>query len=375
MKAMHLFRDSVLLPIVTTFIFFAGCSTTSKIDAADRSPARAIPIAKPRTIEDDKAFIDAAHAKDMGRRTRRPHVGHWIKPGIRKASIDDFNLQHSKIIALTFDDGPGPGTAAVLKMLADFHIEATFFVLGKNASENPNLLISDRFLRSDGMQNIVGNHSYDHPDFTTLTDKPDEIFHQIYDTHQIIKSTLDYISVGEMSKQSNGVFYFRAPFGNWSSDDTVDLDAAEMKFGTQAKILDNYYGPIEWDIGGRISCSDPVKDAKDSSVMCGGQQLLEAADWDCWDNHFTVDECATGYFNQIVSLENQGGVILSHDIFPETAELWRNLIPRLQALGYKFVRLDKIHSMNQVHIHKIVHRPKNHRPHEKSTVSPSVFGH
>lgn len=63
-----------------------------------------------------------------------------------------------KVVALTFDDGPDPlYTGAVLDILRDKEVKATFFILGKNASENPNLLqrISD-----EGHE--IGNHGYSH---------------------------------------------------------------------------------------------------------------------------------------------------------------------------------------------------------------------
>jgi peptidoglycan/xylan/chitin deacetylase (PgdA/CDA1 family) len=42
--------------------------------------------------------------------------------------------------ALTFDDGPSPGTAAVLDVLRDAGVHATFFVLARNAERYPSLV-------------------------------------------------------------------------------------------------------------------------------------------------------------------------------------------------------------------------------------------
>ena len=46
----------------------------------------------------------------------------------------------SRLVALTFDDGPGPDTPAVLAALDGAGARATFFVLGGNALERPDLV-------------------------------------------------------------------------------------------------------------------------------------------------------------------------------------------------------------------------------------------
>jgi peptidoglycan/xylan/chitin deacetylase (PgdA/CDA1 family) len=61
-------------------------------------------------------------------------------------------------VALTFDDGPMPGTTgAVLDALADLGVRATFFCVGRNAERHPALL--QRIL-SEG--HAVGSHSHTH---------------------------------------------------------------------------------------------------------------------------------------------------------------------------------------------------------------------
>src|ERR1700719_1416409 len=44
-----------------------------------------------------------------------------------------------KIIALTFDDGPGRTTPAILELLKQHHIRATFFMLGDQVEEFPDI--------------------------------------------------------------------------------------------------------------------------------------------------------------------------------------------------------------------------------------------
>ena len=60
-------------------------------------------------------------------------------------------------IALTFDDGPGPSTPAVLDALRDAGTRATFFVLGRQADQHPELI---RRIVADGHE--IASHGYDH---------------------------------------------------------------------------------------------------------------------------------------------------------------------------------------------------------------------
>jgi peptidoglycan/xylan/chitin deacetylase (PgdA/CDA1 family) len=59
--------------------------------------------------------------------------------------------------ALTFDDGPGPSTPAILDALRAEGVRATFFVLGRQARQHPDLV---RRMRDEGHQ--IASHGYDH---------------------------------------------------------------------------------------------------------------------------------------------------------------------------------------------------------------------
>jgi peptidoglycan/xylan/chitin deacetylase (PgdA/CDA1 family) len=77
------------------------------------------------------------------------------------AADDPWNGQ----IFLTFDDGPG-GTCTdeILAVLEANNAKATFFQLGQNAQRDP---ARSRAVLAAG--HALGNHSWDHPDMTTLT--------------------------------------------------------------------------------------------------------------------------------------------------------------------------------------------------------------
>lgn len=64
----------------------------------------------------------------------------------------------SKVVYLTFDDGPIPeATPFVLETLAHYDIKATFFVVGDNVRKYPDIF---RQIVEAGHR--VGNHTYNH---------------------------------------------------------------------------------------------------------------------------------------------------------------------------------------------------------------------
>jgi peptidoglycan/xylan/chitin deacetylase (PgdA/CDA1 family) len=72
----------------------------------------------------------------------------------------------SQEVALTFDDGPNdPYTSQILDILANYHIHATFFLIGKNVELYPD---TARRILAEG--NVIGNHSYSHHANHALTE-------------------------------------------------------------------------------------------------------------------------------------------------------------------------------------------------------------
>ncbi len=69
----------------------------------------------------------------------------------------------NKVIALTFDDGPGPHTAHLLDILDQYGAKATFFLIGSKVSSQANVV---RSIHARGHQ--LGNHSWSHPELPKL---------------------------------------------------------------------------------------------------------------------------------------------------------------------------------------------------------------
>ena len=86
-----------------------------------------------------------------------------------------------RVIALTFDDGPGPFTPQVLSVLEQYHVPATFFEIGENIVQYPQYT---RMLADAGYP--VEDHTWTHPDLSTI---PESQFpYQIDQTQQEIQS-------------------------------------------------------------------------------------------------------------------------------------------------------------------------------------------
>lgn len=62
-----------------------------------------------------------------------------------------------RTVALTFDDGPGPATPAVLDILHRNGVHATFFVIGQRVAAEPDVV---QRIAADG--HALGNHSWSH---------------------------------------------------------------------------------------------------------------------------------------------------------------------------------------------------------------------
>ena len=86
-----------------------------------------------------------------------------------------------QIVYLTFDDGPDDkNTPAILDILKENQVPATFYVLGVMAEQNPEVL---KRIFEEG--HAIGNHSYDH-DYKKLYVSPWTFIEQMIKTDEII---------------------------------------------------------------------------------------------------------------------------------------------------------------------------------------------
>lgn len=126
-------------------------------------------------------------------------------------------------IALTFDDGPHPlYTKPLLDGLRERDVKATFFLMGKNAEEYPQLV---RQMKEDG--HLIGNHTYSH---LQLNHSNAEQFKQELEHTSSLLENL----TGETPE------FVRPPFGTW-----------EKKFEEELNMF-----PVLWTIDPLDWCSN-----------------------------------------------------------------------------------------------------------------------
>ncbi|GGV15215.1 hypothetical protein GCM10010495_31700 [Kitasatospora herbaricolor] len=104
-----------------------------------------------------------------------------------------------RVVAITIDDGPDPRyTPAVLALLRQYGIRATFFVIGQNAAEYPSLIRAI----ADGGHHLA-NHTWSHPELRRLPEAA-------------VRTELQRTS--ELLEKATGraTTWFRAPGGDWS---------------------------------------------------------------------------------------------------------------------------------------------------------------
>jgi peptidoglycan/xylan/chitin deacetylase (PgdA/CDA1 family) len=126
-----------------------------------------------------------------------------------------------KVVALTFDAGANADAVpTILATLAAKGVPATFFLTGRWVEAYPDLA------EEIGATYPVGNHSYSHPDLTTLSDA--EVRQELDQAQQAIQP-----ATGQDPRP-----LFRFPFGAWS-DHEIDLVNQEG------------YGAVNWTVDTR----------------------------------------------------------------------------------------------------------------------------
>lgn len=194
-------------------------------------------------------------------------------------------------VALTFDDGPSPeGTELILALLKKYNIPATFFMIGEKVEKYPELMA---LVRASGHQ-VVGNHSWDHPNFhdISVAEQGDEVLRDEAALATDVTTKL-----------------FRYPYGN-SSCATNELVRARGY-----KIVGWHIDSCDWafDKNGSV-------DAKEA-ISCG-----------------VLPQYRDDYVGHVVSAARarKGGIILMHEIHPNTLKKLEQIIVAMQADGFIF---------------------------------------
>ena len=185
-------------------------------------------------------------------------------------------------IAMTFDDGPSQKlTPKLLDLLAAHHIKATFFVIGQNVVDHPEVV--QRAIR-EGHE--IGNHSWSHPNLGKMSDE--NVRRELQKTDDAIKSAAGVRPT-----------LMRPPYGSITAHEKKWIHA---DFGYQI---------ILWDV-------DPL-------------------DW--------KRPGPTAVCNRILKETRAGSIVLSHDIHPGTIEAMPATFEQLEAKGFRFVTVSQLIAM------------------------------
>ena len=198
--------------------------------------------------------------------------------GAQRADAADVDCTQVKCVALTFDDGPGPYTDRLLKILRDNDAAATFFLIGNKVAANPD---GARRIAEAGME--IGTHTWEHPDMTGIP--PGDI-------------------AGQLSRGS---------------------DAITAATGQRPVLLRT--------AGGLIN---------DNVLAEAGKQGLADINWDVipfdWAND--ANTAATRYM--LMTQIKPNSVVLFHDTYSSTVDLVYQFIPVLKANGYHLVTVSRM---------------------------------
>lgn len=205
-------------------------------------------------------------------------AGPMVHKNMQKISEITHGDKSKPLIALTFDDGFAPAESQImLDILKDKQVEATFFLKGNWMAEEP---ILTQTILADGHE--IGNHSYDHPQFTKIT--PLRARQEIQDQENILVRDHQYSPHP----------YFRFPYG--------DRNTKLLKM-----VQDMGYTSIMWDI--------------------------DTLDW-TKDSDYVVNEALTKAHN--------GAIILMHLGKPATVTALPLIIDGLRAKGFQLVTISTL---------------------------------
>lgn len=134
----------------------------------------------PGSVSGSLLFLSSASCRSFYsgqrlRQNRKSRLSSWPHPARLCVFDKDGRLLSKKessidpdkpMVALTFDDGPGPRTKELLDALQKYNAHATFFMLGQKVPS-----YADQVKRMKELGCELGNHSYDHADLSKLDEE------------------------------------------------------------------------------------------------------------------------------------------------------------------------------------------------------------
>jgi peptidoglycan-N-acetylglucosamine deacetylase len=231
------------------------------------------PEGAPEVVASAPAAVQETAARDAAPKSAAP----------AKVTYSSCTVE-GQYLAMTFDDGPHPQhTPRLLDLLKQRGIKATFFVVGQNAAQYPEIL---KRIAAEGHE--LANHSYTHPILNPLGEGG--IREQLDKTHQAVLG-----ATGVTMK------LLRPPYGALTEN---------MRRWTHQTFG---YRTILWDV-------DPL-------------------DWKVRD--------AGRVQSEILGHARAGSIVLAHDIHKSTVDAMPETLDGLAAKGFKFVTVSELIAMDK----------------------------
>ncbi len=165
-----------------------------------------------------------------------------------------------KVIYLTFDDGPTPIiTDWVLNVLKQYNAKATFFCIGKNVEEYPDIFNK---IIVDG--HSIGNHTYNHiKGWNTKTKDYIE---------NVLKAEISIEQSKNISRQPSNFKLFRPPYGQ------IKPRQAKRLIHLGYKIIMWKVLAIDWDVSvSNATCLENVVNNTSSGDIVVFHDSIKAA--------------------------------------------------------------------------------------------------
>lgn len=205
-------------------------------------------------------------------------------------NVKDCDISHinpdKKLVALTFDDGPSTKLERLLSVFASFN-EAN-----PNCIASATLFCNGRLLTNDNRPAVsiayalgweLGNHSYSHTDFFTLSHK--EIQNEIQKTDELLQK------IDGKTKH-----IFRPPFGNLKTEQKSQI-AVPIAYWT-----------------------------------------VDTLDW--------TEKSPEDICQKVLGNIYDGAIVLLHDGYEQTVQAVKLLLPALKENGYQTVTLSQMSKYN-----------------------------
>lgn len=159
-----------------------------------------------------------------------------------RQNMQNIYVTNEKVAYLTFDDGPSTNiTPQILRVLDEYQIKATFFVLGCNVARYPHIVKQEY-----DTGHYIANHGYSHA-YDSIYSNPQVVLDEYVTTERLVREA---IGVSEYSSH-----LFRFPGGSGGKK------YATVKAQAKQLLSDNNILYIDWNSLTNDSVGRPTEES------------------------------------------------------------------------------------------------------------------